>query len=150
MNKTSTHFLLPSLLLWRKITRPGRNKICSKTPCWKLTWVIPFRHSWWLLESFWGSFSAFDILLWRKITRPGRNKICSKTPCWKLTWVIPFRHSWWLLESFWGSFSAFDITKVRGHAFFYAILFLVRAMIGSEFEWYRLKRHSVWSRWKEP
>lgn len=102
MNKTSTHFLLPSLLLWRKITRPGKNKICSKTPCWKLTWVIPFRHSWWLLKSFWGSFSAFDI------------------------------------------------TKVRGHAFFYAILFLVRAMIGSEFECYRLRRHSVWSRWKEP
>ena len=102
MNKTVTHFLLPHLLPSRKTTRLGRNKICSKTPCWKLIQAIPFWHSWWLLKSFWGSFSCF-----------------------------------WYYES-------------TRSCIFYAILFLVRAMIGSEFECYRLKQHSVWSRWKEP
>ena len=102
MNKTVTHFFLPHLLLSRKITRLGRNKICSKTPCWKLIRAIPFRHSWWLLKSFWGSFSRFQY---------------------------------------------YESTRT---CIFYAILFLLRAMIGSEFECYRLRRHSVWSRWKNP
>ena len=102
MNKTVTHFFLPHLLLSRKITRLGRNKICSKTPCWKLIRAIPFRHSWWLLKSFWGSFSRFQY---------------------------------------------YESTRT---CIFYAILFLLRAMIGSEFECYILRRHSVWSRWKEP
>ena len=90
------------------------------------------------------------LLLSRKITRLGRNKICSKTPCWKLIRAIPFRHNWWLLKSFWGSFSRFKYYESTMTCIFYAILFLLRAMIGSEFECDRLRRHSVWSRWKEP